>query len=117
MTRPSSSAALSTGWMKEAGRVMAGGGGGRAGGVCGRKALTLEEGADLPPGCDAALAGVLAQRHFQKEHWDAAGEEEDEVGEEEGSCRGGGRGLSWQPTPQPHPRSPQGPKAAASSCL
>ena len=80
-------------------------------GVCvAGTALTLEEGADLPPGCDAALAGVLAQRHFQEEHWDAAGEEEDEVGEEEGSCQGGGRGLSWQPTPQPPSAAPRGPR-------
>lgn len=49
-------------------------------------ALTLEQGADLPPGCHAALAGVLAQRHLQEEHRDATGEEEDEVGDEEGSC-------------------------------
>lgn len=48
--------------------------------------LTLEEGADLPPGRDAALAGVLAQGHLQKEEWNATGEEEDEVGDEEGSC-------------------------------
>lgn len=51
-----------------------------------RVALTLKKGADLPPGCHAALAGVLAQRHLQEEHRDAAGEEEDEVGDEEGPC-------------------------------
>lgn len=48
--------------------------------------LTLEKGADLPPGCHAPLAGVLAQCHLQEEHWDATGKEEDEVGDEEGSC-------------------------------
>lgn len=47
--------------------------------------LTLEKGADLPPGCDTPLAGVLAQCHLQEEHRDAAGEEEDEVGDEESS--------------------------------
>lgn len=54
--------------------------------------LTLEEGADLPPSCGTPLAGVLAQCHLQEEHRDATGEEEDEVGDEEGSCREGGRG-------------------------
>lgn len=54
--------------------------------------LTLEEGADLPPSCGAPLAGVLAQCHLQEEHRDATGEEEDEIGDEEGSCREGGRG-------------------------
>lgn len=48
--------------------------------------LTLKEGADLPPGCDAPLAGVLAQRCLQEEDGDATGEEEDEVGDEEGTC-------------------------------
>lgn len=60
--------------------------------------LTLEERADLSPGCDASLAGVLAQRHLQEEHRDAAGEEENEVGDEESSCGGrGGRDLAFQP--------------------
>lgn len=62
-------------------------------GRMGRRVLTLEEGADLRPGRDAPLAGVLAQCHFQEEHWDATAEEKDEVGHEEGSCRReGGRG-------------------------
>ena len=60
----------------------------------GGRTLTLEEGADLPPGCDAALAGVLAQSHLQEEHWDAAGEKEDQVGDEECSCGERGGGLS-----------------------
>lgn len=60
--------------------------GGLRGGGPGRT-LTLEKGADLPPGCDAPLAGVLAQCHLQEEHRDATSEEEYEVGDEEGSCR------------------------------
>ena len=58
---------------------------------------TLEEGANLPPGCDTPLTGVLAQCHLQEEHRDAEGEEEDEVGDEEGSCRRG-KGRA-----EPHP--------------
>ena len=73
-----------------------GGGDGSPGGLQGDggRTLTLEEGADLPPGCDAALAGVLAQSHLQEEHWDAAGEKEDQVGDEECSCGERGGGLS-----------------------
>lgn len=48
--------------------------------------LTLKDGTDLPPGCDATLAGVLAQRCLQEEDGNATGEEEDEVGDEEGTC-------------------------------
>lgn len=68
-----------------------------------RGTLTLEKGADLPPGCHTALAGVLAQCHLQEEHWDTAGEEEDEVGDEEGSCgrRGAGAESSREPRPAP----------------
>lgn len=58
-----------------------------------RGTLTLEKGADLSPGCHTALAGVLAQRHLQEEHRDATGEEEDEVGDEEGSCGRRGAGA------------------------
>lgn len=47
----------------------------------------LKDGADLPPGCDAPLTGVLAQRRLQEEDRNAAGKEEDEVGDEEGTCR------------------------------
>ena len=65
------------------------------------RTLTLEEGANLLPGSDAALAGVLAQRHLQEEHRDAAGEEEDEVGDEEGSCREGGWDGDSSPGPLP----------------
>ena len=90
------------------------GGNGAPGGLqrSGGRTLTLEEGADLPPGCDAALAGVLAQRHLQEEHRDAAGEEEDEVGDEEGSCRERGGGLSLQPplNVPPTPPAPRGPR-------
>lgn len=60
--------------------------GGLQGGGPGRT-LTLEKGTDLPPGCDAPLAGVLAQCHLQEEQRDATSEEEDEIGDEEGSCR------------------------------
>ena len=49
--------------------------------------LTLKDGADLPPGSDAPLTGVLAQRRLQEEDRNAAGKEEDEVGDEEGTCR------------------------------
>ena len=78
----------------------------------GGRTLTLEEGADLPPGCDAALAGVLAQRHLQEEHRDAAGEKEDEVGDEERSCRERGGRLSLQPplNVPPAPPAPRGPR-------
>jgi len=51
--------------------------------------LTFKDGADLPPGSDPSLAGVLPQRRLQEEQGDPAGEEEDEVRDEEGSCREG----------------------------
>lgn len=47
--------------------------------------LTFKEGADPAPGCHPSLAGVLAQRRLQEEDRDPAGEEEDEVGDEEGT--------------------------------
>lgn len=50
--------------------------------------LTFKDGADLPPGCDASLARVLAQRCLQEEDRNATGKEEDEVGDEEGTCGG-----------------------------
>lgn len=65
----------------------------------GKGALTLEEGADLPPGCHTPLAGVLAQCHLQEEHRDATGEEEDEVGDEEGSWEEGEAGPELWPRP------------------
>ena len=52
----------------------------------GHERLTLKDGADLPPGSDAPLTGVLAQRRLQEEDRNAAGKEEDEVGDEEGTC-------------------------------
>lgn len=45
--------------------------------------LTLEQGAYLPPGSEAALAGVLAQRRLQEEERDATEEEENKVRDEE----------------------------------
>lgn len=44
---------------------------------------TLEEWADLPPACDAALVGVLAQRGLQEEQRHATREHEEEVWNEE----------------------------------
>lgn len=78
----------------------------------GGRTLTLEEGADLPPGCDTALAGVLTQRHLQEENRDAAGEKEDEVGDEERSCGERGGGLSLKPplNVPPAPPAPRGPR-------
>lgn len=52
----------------------------------GTKLLTLKDGANLPPGCDASLASVLAQRCLQEEDRNATGKEEDEVGDEKGTC-------------------------------
>lgn len=51
-----------------------------------RRPLTLEQGAYLPPGGEAALAGVLAQRRLQEEDRDAAEEEENKVRDEEDTC-------------------------------
>lgn len=48
--------------------------------------LTLKDGANLPPGCDASLASVLAQCCLQEKDRNATGKEEDEVGDEEGTC-------------------------------
>lgn len=47
--------------------------------------LTFKEGADPAPGCHPSLAGVLPQRCLQEEDRDPTGEEEDEVGDEEGT--------------------------------
>lgn len=47
--------------------------------------LTFKEGADPAPGCHPSLAGVLPQCRFQEEDRDPTGEEEDEVGDEEGT--------------------------------
>lgn len=67
-------------------------GDGRVQGQKGRRtALTLEEGADLPPSSNTPLAAILAQRHLQKEHRDATAEEEDEVGDEKSSWGKKGR--------------------------
>lgn len=44
---------------------------------------TLEEGADPPPTCDAALVGVLSQRRLQEKQWHAAREHEEDVRDEE----------------------------------
>lgn len=52
----------------------------------GTRLLTLKDGANLPPGCDASLASVLAQRCLQEEDRNATGKEEDEVGDEKGTC-------------------------------
>lgn len=48
--------------------------------------LTLKDGTNLPPGCDASLASVLAQCCLQEEDRNATGKEEDEVGDEKGTC-------------------------------
>lgn len=48
--------------------------------------LTLKDGADLSPGCDASLASILAQCCLQEEDRNATGKEEDEVGDEKGTC-------------------------------
>ena len=50
--------------------------------------VTFKQRADLPPAGDASLAGELAQRRLQEEHGDPAGEEEDQVGDEERPWRG-----------------------------
>lgn len=47
--------------------------------------LTFKEGTDPPPGRHPSLARVLPQRRLQEEHRDPTGEEEDEVGDEEGT--------------------------------
>lgn len=63
--------------------------------------LTLEHGADLPPGGQAALAGVLAQRRLQEEERDAAEEEEDKVRDEEDTCKTqrAGHGAQFEDPP------------------
>jgi len=45
--------------------------------------LTFKQRADLPPACDPSLAGELTQRDLQEKHGNTAGEEEDQVGDEE----------------------------------
>lgn len=46
---------------------------------------TFIQRADLPPAGDPSLAGVLAQGRLQEEDRHATEEEEDEVGDEEGT--------------------------------
>lgn len=48
--------------------------------------LTGEDGAELGPAGDPPFRGVLAQRHFQEEHWESAAKQEDEVGDEKRTC-------------------------------
>lgn len=47
--------------------------------------LTFKERTQPPPSSDTSLAGVLAECCLHEEHWDPTGEEEDEVGDEEGT--------------------------------
>lgn len=70
--------------------------------------LTLKDGANLPPGCDASLASVLAQCCLQEEDRNATGKEEDEVGDEKGTCGVGNRlSITWHHPPHsPHSSPP-----------
>lgn len=44
---------------------------------------TFKQGTDFSPAGNASLAGVLAQGRLQEEDGNAAGEQEDQVGDEE----------------------------------
>lgn len=44
---------------------------------------TFKQGTDFPPAGDASLAGVLTQGYLQEEDRNSAGEQEDQVGDEE----------------------------------
>lgn len=46
-------------------------------------AHTFKKRTDFPPACNASLFGVLAERRLQEKQGDAAGEEEEDVGDEE----------------------------------
>lgn len=46
---------------------------------------TFKQWTDFPPACNASLAGVLAQGRLQEEDRNATGEQEDQVGDEEGT--------------------------------
>ena len=58
--------------------------------------ITFEHGADVPDG-DTALAGHLADAHLQEKDRYAAGDQADEVGYEEGACKGTGIVVSGCP--------------------
>lgn len=44
---------------------------------------TFKQGTDFSPAGDASLAGVLTQGYLQEEDRNSAGEQEDQVGDEE----------------------------------
>lgn len=48
--------------------------------------LTFKDGANLPPGSDASLTGVLPQSSLQEEHRNPTHKQENEVGDEESTC-------------------------------
>lgn len=47
--------------------------------------LAFKERADLSPGSDSTLTGVLAKGCLQEEDWNPTGKEEDEIWDEEGT--------------------------------
>lgn len=52
-----------------------------------KRGLTFKQRADFPPAGDSTLTGVLTQRCLQKEDWYPTSEQEDEVWNEEGTCK------------------------------